>query len=627
MGGPMGGQFLTEEEKANQPKVTPELLKRVFSYLKPYTKQFLLVLLCIFVSSFFSLLPSIITGKILDDGLLKKDFNALVYYIVLSLIVTLAASLIGVAENYINTWIAQHITYDMRNQMYSHLQKMSQRFFTTNNQGDIITRMTSDIDGVKAVVTNTFSSILSNSITLIIAMVAMFQKNWILALVGIVIVPVFTLPTRKAGKKRWTLTNESQQVNDEVNGILNETLSVSGQLLVKLFGKEAYEYERYENANRKMIGLNIKESMAGRWFRVVLTTFTSIGPMLLYLVGGILMMKYDSDLTIGDITVLVSLLGRMYMPVNSLLNIQVEWIRSMALFKRIFDYFDIPVEIKNADDAVTPDKVTGDVVFEHVEFSYEESKKILKDISFTLNAGKSIAIVGPSGSGKSTIVNLIPRLYDVDSGSVTFDGIDVRKLDLKFLRDQVGVVSQETYLFNGTIRENLLYAKPDATDEEMTEALKKANIWDFVEKQEKKIDTEVGNRGLKLSGGEKQRISIARIILKDPTIFIFDEATSALDSISEKKIQDAIDPIIKSKTSILIAHRLSTILAADEILVVKDGTIVERGSHKELLNKDGVYRELYETQFSKALLEGDGVSELEQYIWGTQPADEPVDED
>ena len=626
MGGPMGGQFLTEEEKKNQPKVTPELLKRVFSYLKPYTKQLILVLLCIIVSSFFSLLPSIITGKILDDGLLKQDFKALVYYIVLSLAVTLAASLIGVAETYINTWIAQHITFDMRNQMYQHLQKMSQRFFTTNNQGDIITRMTSDIDGVKAVVTNTFSSILSNSITLIIAMIAMFQKNWILALVGIIIVPLFTLPTRKAGKKRWTLTNESQQVNDEVNGILNETLSVSGQLLVKLFGKEKYEYERYEKANRRMIGLNIKESMAGRWFRVVLTTFTSVGPMLLYLAGGILMMKYNSDLTIGDITVLVALLGRMYMPVNSLLNIQVEWIRSMALFKRIFDYFDIPVEIENAKDAVTPDKVTGDVVFEHVEFSYEESKKILKDISFTLNAGKSIAIVGPSGSGKSTIVNLIPRLYDVDSGSVTFDGIDVRKLDLKFLRDQVGVVSQETYLFNGTIRENLLYAKPDATEEAMVEALKKANIWDFIEKQEKGIDTEVGNRGLKLSGGEKQRISIARIILKDPTIFIFDEATSALDSISEKKIQDAINPIIKSKTSILIAHRLSTILAADEILVVKDGTIAERGTHKELLNKEGVYRELYETQFSKALIEEDGVSELEQYIWGAQPADEPMDE-
>ena len=564
-----------------------------------------------------------ITGKIIDDGLVKQDFRALVYYIVLSLIVTLLASLIGVAETYINTWIAQHITYDMRNQMYSHLQKMSQRFFTTNNQGDIITRMTSDIDGVKAVITNTFSSILSNSITLIIAMIAMFQKNWILALVGMVIVPVFTIPTRSAGKRRWSITKESQQVNDEVNGILNETLSVSGQLLVKLFGKEKYEYDRYEQANRRMIGLNIKESMAGRWFRVVLTTFTSIGPMLIYLVGGILMMKYNSSLTIGDISVLVALLGRMYMPVNSLLNIQVDWIRSMALFTRIFDYFDIPVEIQNAPDAVTPDSVTGDVVYEHVEFSYDESKKILKDINFTLNAGKSIAIVGPSGSGKSTIVNLIPRLYDVDAGSVTFDGIDVRKLDLGFLRNQVGVVSQETYLFNGTVRDNLLYAKPDASEEDMIEALKKANIWDFISSQEKGIDTEVGNRGLKLSGGEKQRISIARIILKDPTIFIFDEATSALDSISEKKIQDAIDPIIRSKTSILIAHRLSTILAADEILVVKDGTIVERGTHKELLNKEGIYRELYETQFNKALVEDEGASELEQYIWGAQPADEP----
>ncbi len=627
MGGPMGGQFLTEEEKKNQPKVTPELLKRVFSYLKPYMKQLILVLLCIIVSSFFTLLPSIITGKILDDGLLKKDFKALIYYIALSLIVTLLASFIGVAETYINTWIAQHITFDMRNQMYSHLQKMSQKFFTSNNQGDIITRMTSDIDGVKAVITNTFSSILSNSITLIIAMIAMFQKNWILALVGIVIVPIFTIPTRSAGKQRWKLTNESQQVNDEVNGILNETLSVSGQLLVKLFGKEKYEYERYEKANRKMIGLNIKESMAGRWFRVILTTFTSVGPMLIYLAGGILMMKYDSDLTIGDITVLVSLLGRMYMPVNSLLNIQVEWIRSMALFKRIFDYFDIPVDIKNAPDAVKPEKVTGEVVFEHVEFSYVPSKKILKDVNFTLKAGNSIAIVGPSGSGKSTIVNLIPRLYDVDSGSVTFDGIDVRKLDLTFLRNQVGVVSQETYLFNGTIRDNLLYAKPDATEADMIDALKKANIWDFIKKQEKGLDTEVGNRGLKLSGGEKQRISIARIILKDPTIFIFDEATSALDSISEKKIQDAIDPIINSKTSILIAHRLSTILAADEILVVKDGTIVERGTHKELLSKEGVYRELYETQFSKALMEEDGVSELEQYIWGVQPGDEPHEEE
>ncbi len=627
-GGHFSRGYMTEEEKANQPKVTPALLRRVLSYLTPYKGRLLLVLVCIAAASFFTLLPSILTGKIIDEGLVKLDFGALVKYIVLSLAVTLGANLIGVAESYINTWIAQHITFDMRNQMYAHLQKMSQRFFTTNNQGDIITRMTSDIDGVQQVISGTFTSILSNVITLVIAAVAMFRKNWILALIGIVVVPLFTLPTRRAGKTRWKFANESQACNDEINGILNETLSVSGQLLSKLFGKEQYEYRRYEEANGRMIRLNIRESMAGRWFRVALSTFTSIGPMLIYLVGGLLMIKNGADLTIGDITVLVALLGRMYMPVNSLLNIQVDWIRSMALFTRIFDYFDIPVEIENAPDAVTPRAAEGNLSFEHVGFGYEKDRPVLKDVNFELKAGHSVAIVGPSGSGKSTIINLIPRLYDVDAGRVTFDGTDVRKLDLGFLRSQVGVVSQETYLFNGSIRQNLLYARPDATEADMEAALKKANIWEFVQNQPEGLDAKVGNRGLKLSGGEKQRLSIARVLLKDPTIFIFDEATSALDSISEQKIQEAIDPIIKSRTSILIAHRLSTILAADEILVVKDGQIVERGQHASLVAQDGVYRELYETQFSKAMLPPEeGVSELERYIWGQQPADEPFDEE
>ena len=628
-GGTAGGKFLTEEEKQQQPKVTKELLLRVFSYLKPYWKHLAAVIICIAAAAFCSLLPTILTGKIIDEGLVKGDFHALILYIVLSLSVTLGSNLIGVAESYINNWIAQHITYDMRNQMYAHLQQMSQRFFTTNNQGDIITRMTSDIDGVQQVITNTFTSILSNIITLVIALTAMFRKNWILALVGIVIVPLFTLPTRRAGKKRWKYANESQSCNDEINGILNETLSVSGQLLSKLYGKEQYEYDRYEQANGRMIRLNIRERMAGRWFFVILSTFTSIGPMLIYLIGGLLMIRYGYPLTIGDITVLVSLLGRMYMPVNSLLNIQVDWIRSMALFTRIFDYFDIPVEIKNAEDAVIPDSVTGEVVFDHVHFGYEAERKVLKDINFTLHAGHSIAIVGPSGSGKSTIINLIPRLYDVQQGSITLDGTDIRKLDLAFLRSQIGVVSQETYLFNGTVRNNLLYAKPDATEIEMEDALKKANIWDFVMNQPDKLDTMVGNRGLKLSGGEKQRLSIARVLLKNPTIFIFDEATSALDSISEQKIQEAIDPIVQSRTSILIAHRLSTILSADEILVVKDGEIAERGQHKDLVCNGGIYQELYETQFSKAVppeSEKGSLSDLEAFVWGIQPGDEPMEE-
>ena len=604
----MRSGFLTDEEKANRPKVTGALLKRIFSWLRPYWKQLLVVFIAISVSSTCSLLPSVLTGKIIDEGLIGKKLSALITLILLSFGVTLGANLIGVLESFMNTWIAQHITFDMRNKMYQHLQKMSQKFFTTNNQGDIITRMTSDISGVQQIITGTLSSIFSNSITLIVALVAMYQKNWMLATLGVLIIPLFVIPTRTAGKARWSLTRDAQACNDEMNGILNETLSVSGQLLVKLFGKETVEYKRYEDVNRRMIKLNVKESMAGRWFRVILGTFASIGPMVLYLVGGLLIMKTDSTITVGDITVFVALLGKMYGPVNQLLNIQVDWIKSMAMFTRIFEYFDMPVEIENAPDAIVPDSdpnhvVNGEIEFKDVDFSYNPERKILDDVSFKLKAGDCIAIVGPSGSGKSTLINLIPRLYDVDSGSVLFDGTDVRKLDLAFLRRNIGIVSQETYLFNGSIRDNLLYAKPDATEEELIEACKKANIYDFISSQETGFDTMVGNRGLKLSGGEKQRISIARVLLKDPALLIFDEATSALDSISESKIQEAIDPLVEERTSILIAHRLSTILAADEILVIKDGKIAERGTHENLVKAGGVYTELYETQFKKGKTE------------------------
>lgn len=604
----MRNGFLTDEEKANRPKVTGALLKRIFSWLRPYWKQLLVVFIAISVSSTCSLLPSVLTGKIIDEGLIGKNLRALIILILLSFGVTLGANLIGVLESFMNTWIAQHITFDMRNKMYQHLQKMSQKFFTTNNQGDIITRMTSDISGVQQIITGTLSSIFSNSITLIVALVAMYQKNWMLATLGVLIIPLFVIPTRTAGKARWSLTRDAQACNDEMNGILNETLSVSGQLLVKLFGKEDVEYKRYEDVNRRMIKLNVKESMAGRWFRVILGTFASIGPMVLYLVGGLLIMKTDSTITVGDITVFVALLGKMYGPVNQLLNIQVDWIKSMAMFTRIFEYFDMPVEIENAPDAIVPDSdpnhvVNGEIEFRDVDFSYNPERKILDDVSFKLKAGDCIAIVGPSGSGKSTLINLIPRLYDVDSGSVLFDGTDVRKLDLAFLRRNIGIVSQETYLFNGSIRDNLLYAKPDATEEELIEACKKANIYDFISSQETGFDTMVGNRGLKLSGGEKQRISIARVLLKDPALLIFDEATSALDSISESKIQEAIDPLVEERTSILIAHRLSTILAADEILVIKDGKIAERGTHENLVKAGGVYTELYETQFKKGKTE------------------------
>ena len=594
---PGGSMFLSEEEKQQRPTVNKALILRIVSYLKPYTKQLIIVFIAIMVSSVLSIYPSILTGKIIDEGLIGRNMDKLIFYIVLSLSVTLTSNLIGVLESYLNAWIAQHITFDMRNQMYRHLQSMSQHFFTTSPQGEIITRMTSDIDGVNHVIAGTFTNILTNTITLIVALVAMFDKNPILAIAGILFVPIFTLPTRKAGQTRWTITKEAQECNDEMNSILNETLSVSGQLLVKLFNKEEQEYQKYKAINEKMIGLNIKESMAGRWFFVLISTLASVGPMVLYFVGGVLMMKYNADLTVGDITVMVALLSRMYGPVNTLLSLQVDWIRSMAMFTRIFEYFDKEPDIQQPKNPIIPTTIEGNIGFDHVYFQYNEERMILKDINFQLKSGHSLAIVGPSGSGKSTIVNLIPRLYDVTDGKVTFDGIDVRNWDLETLRSEVGIVSQETYLFNGTIRENLLYAKPNATQEEMEIACKKANIHSFITSLEHGYDTEVGNRGLKLSGGEKQRLSIARVLLKDPWILIFDEATSALDSISEKAIQEAIEPLMEERTSLLIAHRLSTILKADEILVVEDGRIVERGTHQSLLAQNGAYTELYNTQF------------------------------
>ena len=594
------GGFLTEEEKQNSPKITAQLLKRMFSYLIPYWKQLIVSVLAIITSSVFGVFPTILTGRIIDEGLLEQDMPVLIRLIGLSFGVLIIANLISVVESYVNVWMAENITYDMRNKMYSHLQRMSHRFFTTSKQGDIITRMTSDIGGVQSVLTGTWTSILQNFSTLTVALVTMYTKSPLLATIGIVVVPLFILPTKRVGKRRWEITLESRKHNDDINQILNETLSVSGQLLSKLFVTENYEFDRYQEANKQMIRLNIKESMAGKWFRVVINVFTNIGPMLIYLVGGILIIEYgNTDLTIGDITVMVALLGRMYGPVNSLLNIQVDMIRSMALFDRIFEYFDLPVEIDNDPQALRPESFAGELAFEEVSFHYDPDQPILNNVSFELKPGSSVAIVGPSGAGKSTIINLIPRLYDVTGGRILLDGVDIRKLDLAFLRQHIGVVTQDTYLFNGTIRENLLYAKPDATQAEIEQACREANIHAFISGLPKGYDTVVGNRGMKLSGGEKQRLSIARIILRKPGLIIFDEATSSLDSISEHAIQEAIEPILAKSTSLIIAHRLSTILSADEILVLEKGKIVERGDHETLVKKGGIYTMLYNTQMKQ----------------------------
>ena len=598
--GPKG--FLTEEEKQNMPKVTKELLLRILSYLKPYWLQFLFVFIAILLSATVGLLPAIITGRIVDQALVGQDLALLIRLLLMAFCAMGISQLIGVLESYINSWISQQIIFDMKNQMYRHLQYMPHSFFTTEKQGDIITRMNTDISGVSTVISGTLSSIVSNTATVVTTLVALFSMSWQLALVGIAMIPLLILPTRSAGKTRWMLLSESQAKNDEINQVINETLSVSGSMLVKIFTREESEYEKFVKVNGEATAIALKERRSGKWFMVVMGMFTQIGPLMIYFVGGLLMIKqWDSALSVGTITATVTLINRLYRPVESLLNLQVDFTRSLALFTRIFDYFDRENTIVSPENGKKPDVVMQPIEYKHVAFSYDASKPLLTDVNFTVPGGKMYAIVGPSGSGKSTVVNMIPRLYDVLSGSVTIAGVDVREMDLKYLRQCVGVVTQETYLFNGTILENLRYAKEDATMEEIEAACRIANIHDFILKQPDGYNTEVGNRGLKLSGGEKQRISLARTILKDPKILILDEATSALDSISENAIQDALEAMMKGRTSIVIAHRLSTILKADNILVVKDGIISEQGTHEELLALGGTYSELFETQFRQAI--------------------------
>ena len=602
--GPRGPiKFLSDEEKQNMPKVTGELMKRILSYLRPYWLQLLLVLAAIVLSATVGLLPSIITGRIVDEALVGRDMRLLVRLLLMAFFTLALSQVISVLESYINAWISQRIIFDMKNEMYDHLQHMPHSFFSTEKQGDIITRMNTDISGVSSVISGTLSSIVSNIATVVTTLVALFSMSWQLAIVGILVIPLLILPTRSVGRTRWQLLNESQAKSDEMNQLINETLSVSGSLLVKLFTREKREYERFVAVNEEVTQLALKEQRSGKWFRVVMGMFTQLGPLLIYFAGGWLMISgRDTVLTVGTITASVALINRLYRPVESLLNIQVDFTRSLALFTRIFDYFDRELAIVSPPHGRRASMEEDCVIrFEHVRFSYLPEKPLLTDVSFTIPTGRMYAIVGPSGSGKSTLVNLIPRLYDVTGGEVSINGINVKSYDLSFLRSNIGVVTQESYLFNGTIRDNLLYAKEDASDEELEAACRIANIHDFILRQPDGYSTEVGNRGLKLSGGEKQRLSIARVVLKDPRILILDEATSALDSISENAIQDALETIMRGRTNIVIAHRLSTILKADCILVVKDGVIAEQGTHDELLAHGGVYRELYETQFRQVL--------------------------
>lgn len=600
-GGPRG--FLTEAEKKNKPKITKGLILRILKYLKPYKWHFLLVFISLIISALLGLFPSIITGKIVDSIIAdSRNLKMLLELIILAFVVLGASQIISVLEQYINSWISQKIIYDMRNEMYDHLQHMSHSFFTNEKQGDIITRMNSDISGVSSVISGTLTSLVSNTLTVGVSVFYLFYTDWRLAIVGLLVLPLMIIPTRNVSKKRWMLVADAQEKYDELNQHVSETLSVSGSMLVKLFTKEKTEYEKFKNINNEASKITIKEQRAGSWFHVMMGMFIQTAPLLIYFAGGFLIIGgFDAGLTVGDITVVVALVNRLYQPVRMLLDLQVSFIRSMALFTRIFEYLDRKHEIENPEKPQKPDLSDSCVEFNNVTFRYEPTKEILKGISFKVPDGKMYAIVGTSGAGKSTVIGLIPRLYDTITGEVKIAGTNVKDFDLSYLRSNIGMVTQDTYLFNGTILENLLYAKPDATMEEIENACKIANIYDFIDKLPNRFDTVVGNRGLKLSGGEKQRVSIARVVLKNPKILILDEATSSLDSVSESLIQSALNNIMKGRTSIVIAHRLSTIMAADSIMLLEEGKITAEGDHDTLLNKSHGYRELYETQFRRVI--------------------------
>jgi len=606
---PGGSRYYRQTEE--HPHITRALIWRVARCFKPYKGFLAGIVFLVLVFSALGLVTPILTKYIIDDALPQKDLRLLVFYIVAILVVTILLNLTNVFQNYLNTLVSKRITRDMRSQMFERMEAMSLGFYSDLPAGEISSRMSYDIGGVDNILSNVYIQILQNVFIFTSTAVTIFLTNWILALVCLAILPLFILPTKRVGKLRWGIATQLQQRYADMNTVVQENLNVSGILLLKLFTKEKDTKKEFDAVSEEVTRLDIRESVIGRWFRMVVQSFTSFGPIMIYLVGGIIMIE-TGTITIGVMVMFVGLLSRLYAPVASISNIHVDVIRSMALFERIFQYLDMPQDVADMPDAKKMPLADGDVVFEDVVFKYQEDHTALRGINIHIKAGQTVALVGPSGAGKTTITNLVPRLYDVTSGKVMIDGMDVRSVTQDSLRHNIGMVTQDTFLFNATIRENLLFARSDATQEEIEQACRTANIHQFILSLPDGYDTVVGERGVKLSGGEKQRISIARCLLKDPRIVIFDEATSSLDSGSEAAIQDAIEPLMRNRTGLIIAHRLSTIMSSDLIFVVDNGRIAEQGTHQQLLAAGGIYRELYDIQFRKTPDEDDGYSEGER---------------
>ena len=616
-GGHGGGRLVPQYEKGEL-RSRPGTLRRVAVFFKPYRKQIAAAFAAILVIAGLGLINPYLLKLLIDDAIPNGDLRLLNIFVGLMIVVPIVSGLIGVGQSYLNNLVGQRVMRDLRNALYGHLQHMPLRFFTATRTGEIQSRLSNDVRGVQQVVTNSASGIVSNIATALSTIILMAFIDLRLTILSLAIAPVFLLITRRVGAIRREVSKLTQQSMANLTATTQETLSVSGVLLTKTFGRQSEAVDRFSKENDSLASLEIRQQMIGRWFFMIISVFFSITPALVYWVAGRAIAGGDTNLTIGSIVAFTTLQSRLFMPLGQLLNVHVDVQGALALFDRIFEYLDLDHEIEDRPGAINlaPDQVRGNVVYDRVSFRYDTppedlpegavpTRLALDDVSTSIRSGELVALVGPSGAGKTTLTYLLPRLYDVTCGSIRIDGHDVRDIKLESLGEIIGFVTQETYLFHSSIRENLSYGKPDASDAELEAAARAAAIHDRIMELPEGYDTVVGERGFKLSGGEKQRLALARVILKDPSILILDEATSALDTHSERLIQASLEPLMRGRTTIAIAHRLSTILAADQILVIDGGKVVESGTHDDLIRVDGLYASLYREQFASGAVELD----------------------